>query len=185
MTDTAGYDAPHRPVADLDDDDVHSSGRRRPRRTSNEIAIADPKVEMTDEEPTVTVAPMLADESRLASRYLVHPPQPAGAPGRRLRRRSGLLSGSAPRPAERSVPSAKRVGCQLAVPRFSGVEKTYNGRDQPGWASVKWQGHEVGYELGGDARKTQAARRYSWISPPSRSTRCTDGSRPPSSTSIS
>jgi hypothetical protein len=31
---------------------------------------------------------------------------------------------------------------------------------------------------------TQAARRYSWISPPSTSTRCTDDSRPPGSSSV-
>jgi hypothetical protein len=72
MVDPADFDAPRHPVADLDADDV--AQLRKPQGTTDldEVAIADSRVELVDEELTVTVVPMLADEFRCASCYLVH-----------------------------------------------------------------------------------------------------------------
>src|SRR5262245_53885124 len=72
MTDTADYDTPRNQTPGLDDAD---GAQLRPPQAApdlDEIATADPPVELIDEEPTVPVVPMQADEFRCASCYLVH-----------------------------------------------------------------------------------------------------------------
>jgi hypothetical protein len=71
MADTPDYDAPRHPVAELDEDVVQL---KTPQAAPDldETAIAEPKVDLIDEEPTVTVVPMLTDEFQCTSCYLVH-----------------------------------------------------------------------------------------------------------------
>jgi hypothetical protein len=73
MKDTADYDAPRRPVADLDEDAVVQPKTRRAVTDLDEPETSDlPAAEPIDEEPIVAVVPMLADEFRCSRCYLVH-----------------------------------------------------------------------------------------------------------------
>lgn len=79
MTNTTDYDLPRRPLADLDEDSLDDLKARRAAARSTDIDEADaaesfelPGADLSDEEMTVTVVPMRADEFRCASCFLVH-----------------------------------------------------------------------------------------------------------------
>jgi hypothetical protein len=72
MADKHDYDAPRHPVAGLDDDDLAQLKTTQAAPDLDEVPTAGPRVELIDEEPTVMVVPMLADEFRCTSCYLVH-----------------------------------------------------------------------------------------------------------------
>lgn len=72
------YDAPRRPVVELDDDSVEELKARRAATQSPTVDVDEPDAdfelpgaELTDEELTVSVVPMQADEFRCDSCYLV------------------------------------------------------------------------------------------------------------------
>ena len=91
MTTTTDYDAPRRPVVDLDEDSLEELKARRAAAQSpivdlDEAETADsfdlPGADLIDEELTVTVVPMLADEFRCSRCFLVlHRSQRAGKSG--------------------------------------------------------------------------------------------------------
>ena len=82
MASTADYDAPRRPVVDLDEDSLEELRARR--ATSQASAAVDlddveaaegfelPGADLSDEELTVAVVPMRPDEFRCGSCFLVH-----------------------------------------------------------------------------------------------------------------
>jgi hypothetical protein len=81
MATTTDYDAPRQPVIDLDQDSLEELKSRRasahsPAVDLDETEGADgfelPGAELADEELTVTVVPMRADEFRCARCFLVH-----------------------------------------------------------------------------------------------------------------
>lgn len=79
MTKTTDYDAPRRALADLDEDSLEDLKARRAAAQSPDVDEADaaesfelPGADLSDEELTVTVVPMRADEFRCANCFLVH-----------------------------------------------------------------------------------------------------------------
>jgi hypothetical protein len=80
MAATSDYDAPRRPVADLEADSLDELKARRPAAQSpvadlDEADAAEhfelPGADLSDEELTVAVVPMLADEFRCSRCFLV------------------------------------------------------------------------------------------------------------------
>ena len=81
MTSTTDYDAPRRPVVELETDSLEEL---RARRASAQSPVADvdevdaaevfelPGADLSDEELTVVVVPMQADEFRCSRCFLVH-----------------------------------------------------------------------------------------------------------------
>jgi hypothetical protein len=81
MTSTTDYDAPRRPVVDLEEDSLEELKARRVGAQSgvvdlDETEAADgfelPTGDLFDEELTVTVVPQRSDEFRCARCFLVH-----------------------------------------------------------------------------------------------------------------
>jgi hypothetical protein len=73
------YDAPRRPVVELEDDSLEELAARRTGTQSPTVDLDEPDgdfqlpgAEMSDEELTVPVIPMAADEFRCDSCFLVH-----------------------------------------------------------------------------------------------------------------
>src|ERR671926_264897 len=77
---TTDYDAPRRSVIDVDEDSLEELKARRGQAQSPVVDIDDgdnegfelPGADLSDEELTVKVLPMLADEFRCARCFLVH-----------------------------------------------------------------------------------------------------------------
>jgi len=81
MASSADYDAPRRPVVEIDEDSLEEL---RSRRAASQAATVDvdeteaaegfelPGADLSDEELTVAVVPMRADEFRCGSCFLVH-----------------------------------------------------------------------------------------------------------------
>jgi hypothetical protein len=81
MATTTDYDAPRGPVIDLEEDSLEELKTRRTAAQSGAVDVDEaeaaegfdlPGADLTDEELTVTVVPMKADEFRCASCFLVH-----------------------------------------------------------------------------------------------------------------
>jgi hypothetical protein len=81
MSKTVDYDAPRRPIVDLDDDSldnlkVGGGSAQAPKVDLDEAEAADvfelPGADLSDEELTVAVVPMMSDEFRCARCFLVH-----------------------------------------------------------------------------------------------------------------
>jgi hypothetical protein len=81
MASTADYDAPRRPVVDLDEDSLEELRTRRAATQSATVDVDDtevaegfelPGADLSDEELTVAVVPIRADEFRCGSCFLVH-----------------------------------------------------------------------------------------------------------------
>jgi hypothetical protein len=75
----ADYDAPRQPVVELEDDSLEELKSRRTATQSPTVELDEPDgdfelpgADLSDEELTVTVIPMLADEFRCDSCFLVH-----------------------------------------------------------------------------------------------------------------
>jgi len=76
----ADYDAPRRPVVELEEDSLEQLKTRRTATQSPTADLDEPEAEdfvlpgadLSDEELTVSVVPMLADEFRCDSCFLVH-----------------------------------------------------------------------------------------------------------------
>jgi hypothetical protein len=73
------YDAPRRTVVELDDDSLEELQARRAATQSPTVDVDEPdgdfelpEVDLPDEELTVSVVPMRADEFRCDSCFLVH-----------------------------------------------------------------------------------------------------------------
>jgi hypothetical protein len=77
---TTDYDAPRRPVADLAEDSLEELTARRTTAQSPSVDIDEtdaegfelPGADLSDEELTVPVVPMRANEFRCSSCFLVH-----------------------------------------------------------------------------------------------------------------
>ena len=81
MTSTTDYDAPRRNVADLDEDSLEELKARRAAVASTMVDLDEtdaaenfelPGADLSDEELTVAVVPMRADEFRCSRCFLVH-----------------------------------------------------------------------------------------------------------------
>jgi len=81
MTTSTDYDAPRRPIVDLEEDSLDELKARRTAAQSptvdlDETEAADgfelPGADLSDEELTVAVVPMLPDEFRCSRCFLVH-----------------------------------------------------------------------------------------------------------------
>jgi uncharacterized protein DUF4193 len=78
MTSTTDYDAPRRPLVELAEDSLEELKSRRAAARSAEIDEVDaeefelPGADLSDEELTVPVVPMRADEFRCSRCFLVH-----------------------------------------------------------------------------------------------------------------
>jgi hypothetical protein len=81
MTSTTDYDAPRRPVVELETDSLEELRARRASAQSpvvdvDEVDAAEgfelPGADLSDEELTVVVVPMQADEFRCSRCFLVH-----------------------------------------------------------------------------------------------------------------
>lgn len=81
MTSTTDYDAPRRPTVDLDEDSLEElkarrAGAQSPTVDLDEAEAAEsfelPGADLSDEELTVAVVPMRADEFRCSRCFLVH-----------------------------------------------------------------------------------------------------------------
>jgi uncharacterized protein DUF4193 len=75
----ADYDAPRRPVVELEDDSLDELKARRATAQSPTVDVDEPDgdfelpgADLSDEELTVTVIPMRADEFRCDNCFLVH-----------------------------------------------------------------------------------------------------------------
>ena len=73
------YDAPRRPVVELEDDSLDELKARRSSAQSPTVDVEEPdegfelpEADLSDEELTVSVVPMRADEFRCDSCFLVH-----------------------------------------------------------------------------------------------------------------
>jgi hypothetical protein len=73
------YDAPRRPVVELEDDSLEELKARRAATQSPTVDVDEPDgdfelpgADLSDEELTVSVVPMRADEFRCDSCFLVH-----------------------------------------------------------------------------------------------------------------
>jgi hypothetical protein len=79
MASTTDYDAPRRPGVDIEEDSIEELKTRRASAQSPIVDVDDsddgfelPGADLSSEELTVTVVPMLSDEFRCASCFLVH-----------------------------------------------------------------------------------------------------------------
>jgi uncharacterized protein DUF4193 len=81
MATTTDYDAPRGHVIDLEEDSLEELKSRRTAAQSGAVDVDEteaaegfdlPGADLTDEELTVTVVPMKADEFRCSSCFLVH-----------------------------------------------------------------------------------------------------------------
>jgi hypothetical protein len=81
MTSATDYDAPRRPVVDLETDSLEELKSRRTVAQSAAVDLDEaeaaegfelPGADLSDEELTVTVVPMLSDEFRCSRCFLVH-----------------------------------------------------------------------------------------------------------------
>jgi hypothetical protein len=81
MTSSTDYDAPRRPAVDLDEDSLEELKARRAAAQSPTVDIDEteaaesfelPGADLSDEELTVAVVPMRADEFRCSRCFLVH-----------------------------------------------------------------------------------------------------------------
>jgi hypothetical protein len=81
MTRSIDYDAPRRPVADVEEDSLEELQARRAAAQSPTVDLDEPDVaetfelpgaELADEELTVAVVPQQADEFRCSRCFLVH-----------------------------------------------------------------------------------------------------------------
>jgi hypothetical protein len=79
MPSTTDYDVPRRPLADLDTDSLEDLKARRTATQAPDLDEPDaaeafelPGADLSDEELTVTVVPMRADEFRCSQCFLVH-----------------------------------------------------------------------------------------------------------------
>ena len=77
----ADYDAPRRPVVDLEEDSLEELQARRATAQSATVDLDEaeaaegfelPGADLSDEELTVSVVPMLSDEFRCSRCFLVH-----------------------------------------------------------------------------------------------------------------
>jgi hypothetical protein len=76
---TTDYDAPRRPVVELEEDSLDELKARRADAQSSTVDVDEsdgdfelPGADLSDEELTVSVIPMRADEFRCDSCYLIH-----------------------------------------------------------------------------------------------------------------
>jgi hypothetical protein len=81
MTSTTDYDAPRRPAVELDEDSLEELKSRRAAAQSPTVDLDEteaaesfelPGADLSDEELTVAVVPMRADEFRCSRCFLVH-----------------------------------------------------------------------------------------------------------------
>jgi hypothetical protein len=81
MASTTDYDAPRRPIVDLEDESLEELKARRTAAQSPAVDVDEaqaaegfelPGADLSDEELTVKVVPMLADEFRCSRCFLVH-----------------------------------------------------------------------------------------------------------------
>src|SRR5512142_2088124 len=81
MTSATDYDAPRRAIADLDEDSLEELKARRGSAQSAAVDVDEaeaaegfelPGADLSDEELTVAVVPMRADEFRCSRCFLVH-----------------------------------------------------------------------------------------------------------------
>jgi hypothetical protein len=81
MTTTTDYDAPRRPLADLEEDSLEELRARRTATQSPSVDLDEsdaaegfelPGADLSDEELTVTVVPMRGDEFRCSRCFLIH-----------------------------------------------------------------------------------------------------------------
>ncbi len=81
MATTTDYDAPRRTTVDLDEDSLEELKTRRASAQSGAVDVDEadaadafelPGADLSDEELTVAVVPMRADEFRCSSCFLVH-----------------------------------------------------------------------------------------------------------------
>ena len=79
MASTTDYDVPRRPMVELEEDSLEELKSRRAAATAPDVDETDaaevfelPGADLSDEELTVAVIPMRADEFRCSSCFLVH-----------------------------------------------------------------------------------------------------------------
>jgi len=81
MAATTDYDSPRRPVVDIEEDSLEELKSRRTSAQSPSVDVDEaeaaegfelPGADLSDEELTVTVVPMLSDEFRCSRCFLVH-----------------------------------------------------------------------------------------------------------------
>jgi|RhiMethySRZTD1v2_1073278.scaffolds.fasta_scaffold1775548_1 hypothetical protein len=81
MAATTDYDSPRRPIVDIEEDSLEELKSRRTAAQSPSVDIDEaeaaegfelPGADLSDEELTVTVVPMLSDEFRCSRCFLVH-----------------------------------------------------------------------------------------------------------------
>jgi hypothetical protein len=81
MAATTDYDSPRRPVVDIEEDSLEELKSRRTAAQSPSVDVDEaeaaegfelPGADLSDEELTVTVVPMLSDEFRCSRCFLVH-----------------------------------------------------------------------------------------------------------------
>ena len=79
MASTTDYDVPRRPLVELEEDSLEELKSRRAAATAPDVDETDaaevfelPGADLSDEELTVAVIPMRADEFRCSSCFLVH-----------------------------------------------------------------------------------------------------------------
>jgi hypothetical protein len=81
MAATTDYDSPRRPIVDVEEDSLEELKSRRTAAQSPSVDIDEaeaaegfelPGADLSDEELTVTVVPMLSDEFRCSRCFLVH-----------------------------------------------------------------------------------------------------------------
>jgi hypothetical protein len=81
MATTTDYDTPRRPAVDLEEDSLEELKSRRTSAQSGAVDVDEadaadsfelPGADLSDEELTVAVVPMRADEFRCSSCFLVH-----------------------------------------------------------------------------------------------------------------
>ena len=81
MAATTDYDSPRRPIVEIEEDSLEELKSRRTAAQSPSVDIDEaeaaegfelPGADLSDEELTVTVVPMLSDEFRCSRCFLVH-----------------------------------------------------------------------------------------------------------------
>jgi hypothetical protein len=79
MASTTDYDVPRRPLVELEEDSLEELKSRRAAATAPDVDETDaaevfelPGADLSDEELTVAVIPMRADEFRCSTCFLVH-----------------------------------------------------------------------------------------------------------------
>jgi hypothetical protein len=81
-------------------------------------------------------------------------------------------------------PTTQACGVPVRGSAVLGFEWRHGLGISAGVRRARWRGAETRYTPSGSAQRDQAARRYSWIKPPSTSTRCTAAPTVSSSTSL-